>query len=74
MHPEPEEFKPRQALIANGVRGMLTGGFPRCQTAGCNGIRLLVRWPDGSLTKPCSKSVQWNAQEAAWEVTPTDQI
>lgn len=27
----------------------------RCQMEGCTGMRIHVRWPDGSSTYPCSK-------------------
>ena len=42
------------------LRGKLTGGTRDCQLAGCRGIRLGVRWPDGTLTWPCSKGIIGN--------------
>lgn len=37
--------------------GVATGTVTRCSMAGCTGIRIWVRWPDGRLTKPCSKGL-----------------
>jgi hypothetical protein len=37
--------------------GQLTGTSRRCQLEGCLGRRYGVRWPDGSLTWPCSKGL-----------------
>lgn len=40
------------------TRGVRTGGTRRCPMAGCNGIRIHVRWPDGKTTYPCSKGLR----------------
>lgn len=40
--------------------GQRTGevrGTRPCQLAGCRGLRLLVRWPDGKRTHPCTKGM-----------------
>ncbi len=38
--------------------GALTGGRRRCQLAGCNGIRVVVRWADNKVTYPCTKGLE----------------
>lgn len=38
-------------------RGHPTGGTRHCQMAGCTGLRIAVRWPDGKLTWPCTKGM-----------------
>jgi hypothetical protein len=40
--------------------GRLTGrvrGERGCKLAGCRGLQLAVRWSDGKLTWPCTKSL-----------------
>ena len=37
--------------------GVRTGGTRLCPLAGCNGLRIFVRWPDGRLTEPCTKGL-----------------
>lgn len=37
--------------------GKATGTYRRCFMSGCTGVRIGVRWKDGQLTWPCSKSV-----------------
>ena len=37
--------------------GVVVGSGGHCQLAGCNGVKLYVRWPDGELTKPCTKGM-----------------
>lgn len=39
------------------LQGRLTGGARVCPLEGCTGVRLGVRWPDGSLTWPCTKGM-----------------
>jgi hypothetical protein len=37
--------------------GKLTGTSRRCQLEGCLGRRYGARWPDGTLSWPCSKGL-----------------
>lgn len=37
--------------------GRTTGGQRRCGLAGCNGVRIGVRWDDGTMSWPCSKGL-----------------
>ena len=39
------------------LRGVATGSQHRCRLAGCNGLRISVKWPDGKTTFPCSKDI-----------------
>lgn len=38
--------------------GIATGSNCKCSMHGCTGIRIYVKWPDGKLTKPCSKGLK----------------
>jgi len=38
--------------------GRITGGGDLCRLEGCTGVRVSVRWPDGKLTRPCSKGLK----------------
>lgn len=40
------------------VSGEIRGASLRCPLGGCNGIRVIVRWPDGHMTRPCSRGLQ----------------
>lgn len=50
---------PGQPLYnSNGKEhGIIVGGGDRCTMEGCSGARVSVRWPDGSLTRPCSRGL-----------------
>lgn len=39
------------------LKGDIIGTTP-CALEGCRGIRLIVRWPDGKSTRPCSKGCE----------------
>ena len=39
------------------LKGKTTGGRYDCQMEGCRGQRIGVRWPDGSITFPCSRGI-----------------
>ena len=38
--------------------GHTTGATRPCQLGGCHGVRVAVVWPDGKLTRPCSKALK----------------
>ena len=46
--------------------GITTGGTRTCGLEGCLGRHLAVRWPDGKLTYPCTKGMEW--YEDAWYI------
>lgn len=48
------------------VRGRLTGVSRACQLEGCLGRRLGVRWPDGKLTWPCTKGMDFDGKR--WKI------
>ena len=35
--------------------GVTTGSGRRCQSSGCSGFWIMVRWDDGKVTWPCLK-------------------
>ena len=37
--------------------GVVIGGGEDCNLEGCGGVKLSVRWPDGRLTRPCTKGM-----------------
>lgn len=37
--------------------GVATGSVRRCQLEGCPGLRVMVRWPGGKVTWPCTKGM-----------------
>ena len=37
--------------------GTATGSTRRCRLEGCTGIRVMVRWPNGKVTWPCTKGM-----------------
>lgn len=37
--------------------GKPTGSEHRCQLAGCNGVRVAVKWPDNKISFPCSRGL-----------------
>lgn len=66
--PKPYHFRLRSGGVAEqGISyvlnrdatqvGVVIGSSEYCPLAGCSGIPLSVRWPDGSLTKPCTKGM-----------------
>lgn len=48
--------------------GKWTGGSRPCSLEGCTGERIGVRWNDGKLTFPCSKSLQWDEKGKCWQM------
>ena len=47
--------------------GTPTGGQSRCQMEGCFGLRITVRWPDGKLSRPCSKGMRASRNDT-WRI------
>lgn len=46
--------------------GRTTGKAYRCQLDGCCGYRIIVRWDDGTHTRPCSKGM--NITKKGWRI------
>jgi len=47
-------------------RGKATGTRFKCRLAGCNGMRITVKWPDGKVTFPCSRGLK--RSRAGWQI------
>lgn len=57
----------RPAADGSSHVGHTTGASYRCSQDGCTGKRVVVRWEDGKITRPCSKGMlvknnQWYIQ------------
>lgn len=39
------------------VVGINTTTGYRCRMEGCTGMRITVKWPDGNVTRPCTKGM-----------------
>jgi hypothetical protein len=37
--------------------GLPTGAEYPCSMEGCRGRRIVIKWPDGKITRPCSKGM-----------------
>jgi hypothetical protein len=48
-------------------RAVRTGGTRACQTNGCLGTRIFVRWPDGRISEPCSTRLA-QRRDGAWQI------
>ena len=46
--------------------GILTGGQRPCTLEGCTGLRLATRWPDGRITFPCTKGMDFDSYRWEW--------
>ncbi len=58
----------KRVFARNGcTRGRIIGGGDRCQLEGCIGVRISVRWPDGSLTRPCSEGL-WQRKDGHYQI------
>lgn len=47
--------------------GKATGGERVCQMSGCTGTGIVVRWPSGKITIPCTKGMK-KTGENEWEI------
>ena len=68
---EPVEKGTRVYRRDGSVVGKATGGRSRCRLAGCMGTRLHVKWPDGALTKPCTRDMH-QREDGAWQIDQID--
>lgn len=52
---------PKRVLGKGGTEvGKCTGATRACSMDGCSGIRISVKWPDGRITRPCSKGMSFS--------------
>lgn len=63
--------KPQAAVAVYNADGSIKGtakphGY-RCQMDGCTGKRLVVKWPDGKVTRPCTKGM-FTRQDGNWQI------
>ena len=59
--PPPKGTKQLTRCFRRGGRGKagrLTGGTRVCRLEGCGGLRIGVRWPDGTITWPCVRGMR----------------
>ncbi len=47
--------------------GKPTGRSYACQLEGCLGRRIVVRWPSGQITRPCSKGMH-DRPDGDWQI------
>ena len=49
---------PKRVLGRDGkILGFPTGASYPCSQEGCTGRRIVVRWQDGRITRPCTKGL-----------------
>ena len=63
-------------LITTGTKVHARGGVPKpgettgnwhdCSMHGCGGLRVTVRWPDKTITYPCSKGMVYDG--SSWQI------
>jgi hypothetical protein len=63
-----KDTQTRVASRDGALIGTLTGSAYRCRLEGCTGTRLGVRWPDRSITYPCSRGMMWDAGKGMWRI------
>ncbi len=49
-------------------KGMTTGAHYHCSMEGCTGHRVVVRWSDGKITRPCSKGMIFEPANKTWKI------
>ncbi len=48
--------------------GRVIGCLQVCPLEGCRGYRMQVRWPDGRLTRPCTKGMRQEEDVLVWRI------
>lgn len=48
-------------------QGRATGGERECRMEGCRGRRIVVKWPNGKITHPCTKGMR-AISDTEWEI------
>lgn len=49
------------------IEGKAGASRYRCQMEGCTGQRMTVKWPDGKVTRPCTKGM-FTRPDGAWQI------
>lgn len=58
----------KRVYAENGrTRGRIIGGGDHCRLEGCPGIRVSVRWPNGTLTRPCTEGL-WRRKDGHYQI------
>ena len=63
MNDIPNYLLCREGKLLGEVRGTR-----RCRLAGCTGIQLVVRWPDGKRTYNCTKATKPTSRASTWQL------
>lgn len=61
---------PATVIVYNGdasQKGVAKAAGYSCQMEGCTGKRLAVKWPDGSVTRPCTKGM-FTRPDGSWQI------
>lgn len=59
---------PETVLSRDGKeRGTVTGRTRPCSLEGCRGVQVMVKWPDGKVTWPCSAGMKAVAP-GVWQI------
>lgn len=48
--------------------GIATGVSFKCRMSGCSGTRITTRWPDGRITHPCSRGMEYSEVRHEWRI------
>jgi len=48
--------------------GLTTGSHHSCRLEGCSGLRISVKWSDGTHTYPCSKGMSYEMDDDSWQI------
>jgi hypothetical protein len=48
--------------------GVTTGAHYKCSLEGCTGHRVVVRWADKKITRPCSKGMVFDEKTNTWTI------
>ncbi len=65
-----DPFRPGTKVIHRNQAigtGYLVGGKYPCQMEGCRGSQLATRWPDGTITYPCTREMVYTIEEREGE-------
>jgi len=49
------------------MEGTVTGRTWHCRLEGCRGVRVEVKWPDGTVTRPCSAGMR-EVEPGVWQI------
>lgn len=68
MRPMPDLADLHYVINRAGTEvGRVVSRSRRCTLTGCAGIRVGVKWPDGSRTYPCSKGLTATSHDT-WQI------